>query len=373
MSKFLKAMAGRIAWSGLLCLAGAPRADAAILAIDATVATAAREMIDGGPGSFTEDGAVLGEDGAAFPLGAVSSLISSDVDGNVRSFGESIVELRDPALSTDENPAEFGLEVSAFSNSEAIAYAMEGAARQTRSVVFSSDASIDPNPIAFNADGTREIESRLFLQGAMIAWSLDESVSVDDLIGYLSVRVTRDDTEEVLFESEVELDADGFAAAMATVTGSVEVRVGGVELLAAGASDEVRDALRTLDAAGTVVVVLLPAQSQAYRYTVSDGESLELTATFESEAINVPGGSGVAVAWGRPFERLASLIDQALPGVEGRRIEAAINKAVAAPVGAASRGSLPLCGSVGGGGALGLLMPMFVRRRVRNPLRRYAP
>lgn len=337
--------------------------DAAILSVDGEVATTAREIQSGGPGSFTQDSDSLAVEGSAFPLDAISSLETSDTEGKVLSFGTATAQLSDPALSTEENPAEFGIEVAAFSNSDAIAYTMDGFARQTRTVVFSSDSAIDPNPISFNDDNTRVIESRLFLQGAMIAWRLDDSVSVSDMVGHMSVRVTRDDTGEVLFESQVEIDGGVFDSASADVVGPVEWTSGGLELLEPGASDEVLAALRTLDDAGRLVVVLLPFQEHVYRYTVSDGQALDLTATFEAEASNTPSGSGVAVAWGRGFEDLAPLIEQAIPGVNGGLVQFAINRAAAEAmaVGDASTTvqSRRLCGALGGG-SLAFMAPLLL-------------
>jgi len=353
--------------------------DAAILSVDAEVSTTAREILNGGPGSFTRDSAVLGVDGAEFPLDAISSLVSSDTEGTVISFGTATAELSDPALSTEQNPAEFGLEVAAFSNSDAIAYTMDGFARETRTVVFSSDSAIDPNPIAFNNDGTRVIESRLFLQGAMIAWQLDDSVSVSEMLGHMSVRVTRDDTGEVLFESQVEIDGGVFDSASANVLGPVEVITGGLELLEPGASEDVLAALRALDDAGHLVVVLLSFQEHTYRYTVSDGQALDLTATFEAQAANAPGGTGVAVAWGRGFEDLAPLIEQAIPGVNGPLVQFAINRAASQPAEPTMMGhpvrmiqSTGLCG-VMGGGSLAFLAPLLLcfisrpRTHAKNP------
>ena len=345
--------------------------DAAILSVSGEVSTTAREIQSGGPGSFTQDSDSLAVEGSAFPLDAISSLVSSDTEGTVLSFGTATSELSDPALSTEENPAEFGIEVAAFSNSDAIAYTMDGFARQTRTVVFSSDSAIDPNPISFNDDNTRVIESRLFLQGAMIAWRLDDSVSVSDMVGYMSVRVTRDDTGEVLFESQVEINGGVFDSAFADlasadVVGPVEVTTGGLELLQPGASEEVLAALRTLDDAGRLVVVLLPFQEHVYRYTVSDGQSLDLTATFEAQAANTPAGNGVAVAWGKGFEDLAPLIEQAIPGVNGGLLQFAINRTASQPaelivVGDPERTlqNTGLCGAMGGG-PLAFLAPLLI-------------
>ena len=150
-------------------------------------------------------------------------------------------------------------------------------------------------------------------------------------------------------------------------------------MLEPGASEEVLAALRALDDAGRLVVVLLSFQEHTYRYTVSDGQALDLTATFEAQAANAPSGTGVAVAWGRGFEDLAPLIEQAIPGVNGPLVQFAINRIASQSAEPTVLGhpartiqSTGLCGAIGGG-SLAFLAPLLLcyisrpRTRAKNP------
>jgi hypothetical protein len=130
---------------------------------------------------------------------------------------------------------------------------------------------------------------------------------------------------------------------------------------------------------GSVHVMLIPDQDVPYTYTAEVGEEFDLIATFEVDLTNLPDGTGVSAVFGREFEALAGMIEEAFPDVDGQVVEAGVNlaqaRSVAPPLASAADGkgsrgagaSGLLCGSLGLE-AVGMLLsvaivPLAARRR----------
>ncbi|UCF33880.1 MAG: hypothetical protein JSV78_00955 [Phycisphaerales bacterium] len=343
--------------------------DAAILTTEAEVTTTVQELIGGEPASASLDEEQLEPDRVGFPLGASSELVSTDLEGRVASFGSAISDLLDPARLAEANPAEFGLEVSCFSNLPSTAYIVRSVGVERRTLVFSSSSGVDSFPIQFNADGTRTIESEIFFGGAMIFWSTDPGPSFEGFRGELSVIVGRDAEVNPLFVAEMIVEGDPFAEPTPSSEGPIIFAIGGIELLTDGIDQSAIDALEELDAVASVAVVLVPFQSYTYTYTVREEQEFELTAGFEARVQNVPEGTGVAAAWGRDFAHLAGLLEDALPEINGAAVQASINKAMNRPpeslqndaASAQSNARGTLCG-IFGPAALVLLSVLFLMK-----------
>jgi hypothetical protein len=357
----------------VVACAVAPNASAAILDIRADVSLTVQELLDGQAGSVTRDTAAF--DQAGLPITAETSLVSTDLGDRVLALGTGVSAVADPRRLQQANPAEFGLEAACFSNRAGQSYRITAEGRETRTLVFSSDGAIDPQPIDFSSGGTREIESELFLGGALLFWSVDASVPLDEVLAELTVRIVREDTGDVLAAVSVTVRGDPFEESSLTVEGPIAIERGSATLLATGAPAELLDALGALDAAADTVVVLLPFQSHTYTFTARENEEFDVSARFTIDLRNAPDGTGLAAVWGRPFENLATVIESAIPGTDGLAVQAAANRALrplvpgtpdtaeSAPETSPQPTSGGLCGVLGAESGVALMPLLWVTRR----------
>ncbi len=332
-------------------------ARAAIIGVQARVSSNVQELLGGEPGSASNDDALFDPFAPNFPLESLAGLGTTDVGGGTSALGRSASALIDPTASQTTNPAEFGLEVACFSNVDGIAYSVSATGDESRRLVFSSDSKIDPLPIEFNEDGTREIESQVFFSGAMLLWSLNEETLVEEMLGELYLGIRQEGEDGMLFETAVLLDSFDKTNPKPTIVGPLSFEVGGVSLLRSGADEATRKALDNLDKAGDVVVILIPFQQHTYRYTVRENEELTIAATFETLAQIRGSGVGAAVAWGREFTDLDQVIADAMDGVDGALVQKAINARIRVRDGEAPTNDEPnsgdrpaamnLCGAMG--------------------------
>lgn len=363
------------------CCAWATSAPAAIIDIDATVSTTVQELIDGSPASVSSDENQLNDGSSALPMRASGDLTSTDLQGALVSMGQSFSEFSDPARLDQPNPEEFALEVAAYSNSDSIAYSATSSATESRTVVFTTPGStVAPPEIDFGLGLTQRIESRVFLNGAVLLWSTTLDASLEDTQAEFDITVTRDDTGAVLFETSLTV--------VGGTTGDVEVDTeGGIrfELLSLDdLADEGIDAdtiavLQGVERDGTLFVVAIPPQQHVYRYTVRADEPVVLTAQLNARIRSGPGGTGVAAAFGAPFANLANFVSEGLPGVNGEAVERSLNAATASrEIGLVGDGDViniggnimpnppPLCGILGIEWAALSLVGIFLLRLSRS-------
>jgi len=92
------------------------------------------------------------------------------------ALGEAFGEFADPTRLDQPNPEEFALEVAGYSNVESVSYSVRSSAIESRTVVFTTEGNaLAPVEIDFDADGTREVESTVFMSGAIILWSAEQA------------------------------------------------------------------------------------------------------------------------------------------------------------------------------------------------------
>ncbi len=304
---------------------------AAIIATDGEVLTTVQELIDGQPGSVNSDREALDGDSSRLPLVASSALTSTDLSGTLISLGQSAVELADPYRLDQPNPEEFALEVACYSNAESVSYSVTGLAREMRTVVFtgSSDSPVSPE-IEFGPGSRREVESRVFLSGAVVIWSVEALPDLAGISAELRVTITGQPGRRRLFETGLVLGQGAADPGRGTSTGPIRFeQVGLDELIEAGIDDRTAQILQSVADDGTLIVFVIPPQEHTYIYSVTADEPLTLTAEFEARVRNVPGKTGVAAAWGRPFSGLAEFIAHGLPGVDGQALQRSVNLAMA--------------------------------------------
>ncbi len=360
----------------LIVATGAVPAKAAILRIGSNVSTSVQELIDQNPGSVNSDEKQLGVDAERPPIFAAASLSSTDLEDRIVSMAQGLSRFDDPTTSADANPRELSLEIACYSNASSVAYHVEGNVEETRTIVFTRPGSeIAPTEIEFRSDGTREVESRVFLSGAVILWStfpLSEGV---ELTGAVSLTVEREGESSLLFDTALQLVGKS-TGLETTVSGPLVVdEVDLDELAELGVDEATLAILGELAEGGFLGILVLPDQQHVYRYMVTADESFDLDATLTAEIHNAPAGTGLAVVVGRPFERLADFIEMALPGVDGAAVERSINAAktkrgplVIKPAEPPSNRLAPFCGAMGL--ETGLLLALFVSFSLVSPQRR---
>ena len=313
-----------IVLAGVIACWAVGSASASITAVGGTVSTTVQERVDRAPASVSSDRQTLGVDAAEWPLEVTASLTSTDLDGLLVSLGQGFGDFTDPTGLDQPNPEEFGAEVACYSNAESVSYSVQSSAVETRSVVFSAAE------LGGAAGGTREVESTVFLSGAVVFWSTRPDVNLDEMLAELSVTVTRDNTDPPLFETRLELAGGTGPEVRPVATGPIRLEVIGVDELAdEGANAESVAILEQVGENGTLVIVLVPPQEHAYTYDVVTDEVFALTATLEARVRNIPGGTGVAAVVGRPFRNLAEFIGLGLSGLDGEAVQRSLNEATA--------------------------------------------
>ncbi len=291
-------------------------ASASVISTSAVLSTTVQELIDGSSGSMTTDSAETLDNLSNVPLRASGILTSTDLDGVLMSRGQAFGDFLDPARLDQPNPEEFALEVASYAQGDSIAYSVSSEANEFRTVSFSA------SEIDFNVFGTQTVESRIFLSGAMLFWSTQPGLDLSDMRSEVSVSVIREDTGETLFSSSLVVSG----AAVPTVQGPIQFDVVELdELAAAGVDADSLAILERVEREGSLIVVVIPEQEHPYTYRVVEDEPFVLNARFETRVQNKPGGTGAAVALGRPFQNLAAFVSDALPGVDGTTMQRAIN------------------------------------------------
>lgn len=315
-------------WWLLLVVAASGPSFGEIVRTQARVETMVQELIDGAPGSVNADDGEFTADGVVLPLSASATLTSTDLDGTLVSLGQGFSEFSDPTRLDQPNPEEFALEVACYSNAESISYSVNGVAAEARTVLFTRQGnSAAPPEISFGLDSTREVESRVFLSGAVVLWSTNAEANLDGLRADLTVTITRGEDVTPLFETTLTVNGGDINP---SATGSIRFdRVDLFELETLGLDAASLTVLQQVEAVGSLLVVVIPPQVHAYRYVVTADDEFTLNADLEVRVRNAPGGTGVAAVLGRPFQDLADFIERGLPGVDGETIQRSLNKAIA--------------------------------------------
>ncbi len=335
---------------------------AEILRTAASVSATSQELMGGEPASVTSSTDELLPDASNLPLRASAELTSTDLDGALIAMGLSFSGFDDPTRLDQPNPEEFAIEAACYSDDAGVSYFVESVATETRVVRFGDDE------LDFATESIQEVQSSVFLSGAIVVWTGEGAGDLSAMDGVVSVSVTRDGGE-VLFETSVLIrgDADGN---ISTVTDGVVVAnaVSVSELVGFGLDAASGAVLESIENSGTLVVLILGAQEHTYTYAVEQDVEYELSAKLSASLSNAPGETGMAAALGRPFSNIAAFVEAGLLGAGGESVQGSINKAISEqsvdpdpdPVleDESAEGSLtsPMCGAMGVE-VLGIMMP----------------
>lgn len=357
----------------VLGLVQANRALGEILSSSATVATNVQELVNGAPGSVSLDDRDVDSQAEDFSAHAASAIESTDLNGELVGMGQSFSDFDDPRRLDQPNPEEFGLEVACYSNDAGVSYIIESNATESRDIVFTSAGSVVAEPeIEFERDGTATVESRVFITGAVVFWSMEAAKDLTDMQAKLDVVVSRDGTETPLFETSLAIAGTTDGQVDSTTEGALQSDLVTLDELAElGLDEDSLAVLEALEREGTLQVIAIPSQEHAYRYQVTADESFKITAELRARVQNAPDGTGVAIVLGRSFENLIDVIEQAIPELNGGAVQRSINAAVAArEIGFVddSPSTQGMCGAMGSSGvamlAMGLAFVGPMRRRL---------
>jgi len=312
-------------------------ARAAIMGVEGMVATNVQELIDGDPASVSSD-EESGDSSADFPLSAATEVASTDLGGELIAMGRGIGVFEDPTRLDEPNPQEFALETACYSNAVDVTYLVTSETREARTVLFTTPGNPLAEPeIEFRRDGTRQIDSRFFISGAIVIWTLDldsdddglPDQTLDGLEAEVGFTVDHDGVSVPAFDTQLVIKGSGSSLDDSETSGPIVFEYVSLEELGAlGVDDETLAILESVAEQGSMTIVVLPQQQHVYRYRVTADESLVLNASITARIRNVPNGSGVAIAIGRPFSELADFIEEAIEGVNGGSIETSLNRLI---------------------------------------------
>jgi hypothetical protein len=342
----------------------------AVVAVDASVVTAVQELIDSQPASVNADDDLRNADGSNLPLLAAADVVSTDLEGSLVAQGRGFATFADPTRLDQPNPEELALETACFSNAESVSYLVTASVVETRTLRFT------PSEIVFASDGTREVESVVFVSGAIVFWSADPGADLGGMNSEISFVVSRGGVEATLFQTSLVVQGDGQGGVVSEAVGPIGFEAIGLNELADRGVDEATiGILQQVADQGVLIVLAIPLQEHAYRYISRANVSFELTARLEARIRNAPNGTGVAVTMGRPFSELANFIEQGLPGVKGESLQRAVNDSVAARTGggpkvpsddtARDEPRWTPCGALGGEALIMLLGPLTMVPGIR--------
>ena len=303
-------------------LAPAVQAMGAVLAVDASIATVVQELIDGRPASVNAADDSRQPDGSNVPLLATADVVSTDLEGILVAQGRGFAVFADPTRLDQPNPEELALEAACYSNAELVSYLVTASTVENRTLLFNR------SEFEFAVDGTRVVESRVFLSGAMVFWSTAPGTDLSGTSSEISFSVSRVGVEAPLFQARAALLGNGGSVSTQT-EGPIQIQsIRLDELAERGVDADTIAILQQVADEGSLIIIVIPLQEHAYHYVARAGESFELTARLDARIRNAPNGTGAAVAMGRPFGELAEFIEQGLPGVKGALLERALNEAM---------------------------------------------
>jgi hypothetical protein len=391
--------AGRTAAIPVVLIAGlvtglGSNARAEILEINAEISASVQEFIDGEATSSDSAFEEFGITTAELPV-SVTALLGDPVEQ--QRLGLALADFLDPTRETGgPNPEEFGLEVNCFSLDPAASYEVTDDVKETRTVQLSSDELLG------TTQDVAVVLSNVFLSGAVVVWSLEESPDLTGLQAEVEFTVVQrpvstngqtdqgtngasDEEEpppgEEVFATQLVLLGQPDGEVVLEGTGPLEGVLGGLDLLFDGAVDLSDEELvgqivdLTVETLGEFHVLLIPDQVLGYLYEASPNEPFVLEARFHVRVVNLPDGTGVAAAFGRPFSGLQEVLDGTSGQNSGASVQSAVNAAqvlaqpttAVTPAGASAGRSTGLCGALGFEAlaltTLGLGLRLLPRRR----------
>jgi len=272
------------------------------------------------------------------PIEAAATLANPEALDNPVS---AVAVFRDPRRIIDSpNPAEFGLEASCGSQDSVVNHEARAAAVETRTIRLTRNellgALADPPMVV----------GRFFLSGAVVMWSTKDGSDLTGLKAELALSVT-----QIFPPTSTSPSGDRRELFSATLTvlgqsdGTLRVDQQGVPIRHTPGNRDVVDP--NIGPLSGVSKVLLPDQVLQYLYPARPDEEFDLEARIETRVRNLPGGTGVAAAFGRPLAQMSSPLAAAVNAAQAALEPVTISVETAQADARSAGFRLPACGAFG--------------------------
>ena len=366
--------------------AGSGTALGELLHFSAVLDTRCQEFVAGEPVSFDQSFEEFEVTSAELPIRVTSSLWLPTASGLLVATAQGFADFYEPGVRLDRNPAELALEANCFSIDPEVAYQVTASIHESRTIRLSRAE------LHAEGSGAQDVISTVFLSGAIIVWSQDPTRDLGGLSAELAFDIEQFPGPDQPQEGEPGQTGPQAISVFHSafgVTGAAEGEVypfiEGKGTFLFGGPDLVRELAGPdappdeFDRMGQVSVMVIPVQELTYQYRAHPGEEFELLASVHVEVTNLPDGTGISAVFGRDFQALRRLIEEAFPGLDGTGTQSAVNLAQAKaqaphqavpeqPLSAPTTNSR-LCGTVGPEAVamlpLVVLLPAALTRRRR--------
>jgi len=328
-----------------------------LVRFDATLEARTQEFVAGEPVSFDESFEEFLVTSTELPIRVIAQLVLPTEDESLVAASQGFADFYEPTIPPDGNPEELALEVNCFSIAPAVSYEVRAVAIEERLIRFSEDE------LGSGPQVERDVESSVYLSGAVIVWSQDGARDLTGLDAEMTFTVEQSGDGDTggteVFRAAVRLEGGPGGQISASVDGEIDLLFGPFETVYPEGD---RDAglAEAFSVLGDVHLLLIPEQDLRYVYSARAGEEFELRAAFTAAAANLPGGTGVSAVFGRGFEGLADLLSEAFDSSAADDIEAGVNRAQLAAQSSHDGESPAVRRTTGGAcGALGIEAPLF--------------
>ena len=284
--------------------------------IQAGASSSVQEYLSSIPGTINADEAEGDPREGNEGVDAFADVRTTGLGGLLIGQGSAWSAIADPTPLT-ANPQELSLEAGCFSNDSSVSYLIDSSVLETRSIIMPRGE--------IPAGGV--VRSLATISGAVVVWSTQEAATLESIEGSIKFSITRGSADSV-FEVGLEIQPDqgtGFTTSGGLVVQEVTLS----ELAELGVDEGSLDVLEQIEAAGTLLVLVIPRQERRYSYEAVADAPFTLSARIEASLRNAPGQTGIAVVIGRPFSNLVDFIESGLPEASGQKIQDAVNRALA--------------------------------------------
>ncbi len=250
---------------------------------------------------------------STLPMSARASITSRSGE-EVKGIGLSFCQFKDPASRSGGVPDELNIDATTYAADSATSYDVSGLVRESRVVRFTAvqtGAAIGDEV---------EFESTVYIRGLLAAVVRPSGLDLTGLKATVEttvvcIRPNRADDTVMTATYELAGSSDGTVA---------------LNLAGQAKADQVTvtDLSSVVTDLAVVKVAFMPSIAITYRYKATVGEQTELVARLQVKLVSVPGGAGVAAAFGMPGETLGKVIETAVSGATAAKMIRSINKKI---------------------------------------------
>ena len=285
-------------------LASSP-ALAIVSSIDATVTTSVQEFSGTTAGNSDFAYKDLNDTTVTLPLSAEAKLLYPSLPVGA----QAIATFSDPTVSTTPDPLEFGFNIVASSESDALRRLAWGESTETREVNFLA------SEIGAEDGSTLEVESQFFVDGLVLVWGTPTA----DMTG--TTATVKLDVFQTLPSATEAAERLNASLTLSSSGGTPSLQTtGGI----AAENVIVLDLTGHIPDLGPVHLLIVPTSALTYTYPAQVGEAFRLKASIKGEVNSQP-GTGASIALGVPLVQLGSLLQSVAGSSGGTQLESALS------------------------------------------------